>query len=266
MSQDGIPINYYERLPKSVVSPQTPTTTTSIKNEKKKESESFKKHRLNQNFRMVLNGKTSSGKTNTLIDLLVRMNDVFDLIVLVTPMTNEPFYQHLQNILPEDRLHVYKHKKDKLPRVEDYEHFDGKMIAIFDDMMTACKKDQELITNFYSFGRKLGATKGGFCSCVYISQHFFNIPIAIRANCDYVILKQMSDEDDKFRLKVKFGKRLTTQQFYNMFEYCTTPKESFMLIDILAPQKQRFRRGWLEIIDPNDFDPIHENPIPIKSK
>lgn len=245
MSKEGIPKNYYALLPKDILPSKS-------KKEKKKELESFKKHRINENFRMILNGKTSSGKTNTLMDLLVRMNDTFDLIILVTPMTDEPFYEYLKRILPEEQFHVYTYKKDPMPKVQDYYNFKGKILAIFDDMMTAKTKDQELITDFYSFGRKLGSGSG-FCSCVYITQHFFRVPIAIRANTEYVILKQMSDEDDKHRIKIKFGKRMDTDQFYRMFDYCNDTPESFMLIDIRAPKKDRFRRGFLEIVDPDDF-------------
>lgn len=242
----GIPKNYYSMLPKEMATSDAP------KKASKKEETEFNKHRIHHNFRMIINGKTSSLKTNCLMDLLVRMNDVFDLIILVTPIPNEPFYTYLKNILDEEQFHIYTYKKDVMPKVQDYYGFTGNILAIFDDMMGASKKDQDIIQDFYSFGRKLGSGKG-FCSCVYISQHFFKIPIAIRANTEYIILKRMSDEDDKFRLKMKFGKRMSTDQFYRMFDYCNDTPESFMMIDTKADQKDRFRKGFLEIVNPNDF-------------
>ncbi|GBC49298.2 hypothetical protein GLOIN_2v1874888 [Rhizophagus irregularis DAOM 181602=DAOM 197198] len=111
-------------------------------------------------FRLAVAGSSDSGKTTMIINLL--MGDkkakedgeryiLCDAVILVGRYLNEPKWAVAT-------------------------------VVIFEDLIDAPKKTQDLITGFFTHGRHKNI------SCIYVAQRFFTIPKAIRENVNYIFL------------------------------------------------------------------------------
>ena len=108
-------------------------------------------------------------------------------------------------------------------------------------------KDLSKVEQYYIRARKLN------CSVIFISQSFFRIPKVIRNNCSYFILLKLSGNREVNIILSEFGLGITKEQLLKIYEFATQEKFSPLLIDMEAPPNERFRRGFTEIVDPNNF-------------
>ncbi|RGB43734.1 hypothetical protein C1646_749540 [Rhizophagus diaphanus] len=69
----------------------------------------------------------------------------------------------------------------KIPEINSFDLSQATMV-IFEDLMDAPKKTQDLITGYFTHGRHKNI------SCIYVAQRFFAIPKAIRENVNYISL------------------------------------------------------------------------------
>ena len=144
----------------------------------------------NHPFRMLMIGGSGSGKTNILMNMIVRYLD-FDKIFIYTKHLDQDKYKWLQNFFQsmEDDpdiqavadlpIAVFKtHIKDMIP----LEKLDKtkKNLIIFDDMLL--EKDQRPMIECYIRGRHANA------SVIYLSQSYFSTPKDIRLNCTSFII------------------------------------------------------------------------------
>jgi len=67
-----------------------------------------------------------------------------------------------------------------------------------------------------------------------------------------VILKLGGNREVNMILST-FGLGVTKEQLTNIYQYATKEKFSPLLIDMESPPENRFRKGFLEILDPEDF-------------
>ncbi|PKY36190.1 hypothetical protein RhiirB3_458274 [Rhizophagus irregularis] len=102
-------------------------------------------------FRLAVAGSSDSGKTTMIINLL--MGD----------------------------KKAKKNGESKIPNVEDFDPTQA-TVVIFEDLMDAPKKTQDLITGFFTHRRHKNI------SCIYVAQRFFAISKAIRENVNYISL------------------------------------------------------------------------------
>lgn len=146
-------------------------------------------HGFNVPLRAVIAGSSSCGKSNMCINLILAMSNTFHKIILCIKSESEPLYEMLKEKL-EGRVEVYENG-EIAPLIQDTEETDKNIVKggfrnskliIFDDLMMEGRATQEQITQFYIRGRKFGY------SCLYISQSFYQVPINIRKNCNYLVL------------------------------------------------------------------------------
>ena len=181
-------------------------------------------------------------KTNSVLNLIHLFNVTFNHIMLVIPRDDEPLYQYLKNKIGEDNLTIYN-SLDEVPEPDNWEEY-GQTLCIFDDLMN--EKKQDIITTYFLRGRKVGI------SCIYISQYYHAIPIKVRAQLHYLIMKQVNSKKD-LALILTSNADISKDQLKAMYNYALEgEKSNFFMIDYIDPKK-RFRKNFKEILNPDDY-------------
>jgi hypothetical protein len=228
MKNDNQLINFYEKIPSSL--------------KKKPINPNYKIHGIICPFMMGIVGATGSMKSNTCLNLIHLFSNTFNHIVLVIPRDDEPLYEYLKNKIGTDNITIYN-SLDEVPEPDNWEEY-GQTLIIFDDLMN--EKKQDIITTYFLRGRKVGL------SCIYISQYYHAIPIKVRAQFHYLIMKQVNSKKD-LTLILTSNSAINKDQLKNMYDYALDgDKTNFFLIDYVD-EKKRYRKNFREFLNPNEF-------------
>jgi D-Tyr-tRNAtyr deacylase len=110
----------------------------------------FNKMPLKHPLRLLVIGSSGSGKTNVLLNIISKMDETFNNLILFTKNADEPLYQYLQEKIPQ--IQVYE-GLEELNKMNLNEEFQGQTLIIFDDLVL--EKHQEQISQLFIRGRKL---------------------------------------------------------------------------------------------------------------
>ena len=218
--------DWYNKIPKSLV--------------KKQNNPCYKDHFLTLPFRMLIVGGSGSRKTTTLMEIIHRCKNTFELIILTCKSSSEPLYEYLKTKIPSEMLHIYE--EGMVPKLEDYKSFRGQVLAIFDDMVNE-RKAQPAITEFFIRGRK---ACGGI-SMVYLTQSYFNTPKTIRVNCNYILLKKLSSTRDIKMILSDYSLGVDREELAELYKAGIKDNGTFF-IDCDAPTEEKFRRNFKTIL------------------
>jgi hypothetical protein len=225
-------INFYDVMPKDLL-PKADNPNKSL-------------HQIDLPFRMCIVAPSGSGKTNFLLNLIALFSKgrgTFASITILTRVADEPLYNFLK--LKAENIQI----KEGLSNTPPLDKFDKEEnhLVIWDDLVLA--KSLEMVENYYIRARKFNV------SCIFISQSYYHIPTMIRKNCSYmVILKLGSGKREIKMIMSEFGMGLEQEQIMNMYEYATDTKFVPLLVDMNTADKyKKFRKGFLEILNPDEF-------------
>lgn len=229
--EGGKVINMYERIPKEFLD--------------KVDNPNFHLHKLKIPFRMCVVAPSGSGKTNFVINLLHLFScgdkGTFQTITIITRNKDEPLYRWITS---KSEQIVIKEGLNNTPPLDKYDK-DYNHLLIWDDLVLS--KDLTMVENYYIRARKLNV------SVIFISQSFFKIPKVIRNNCSYMVLLKLSGQREVNIILSEFGLGITKEQLVNIYQYATREKLQPLLIDMEADPTDRFRKGFLDIIDINNI-------------
>lgn len=207
------------------------------------------------NFRMLVVGRTSCGKSNMVINLIYDYLD-WDTITVVAKELNQPLYEKLKEHVNavEERLSRAKKKEnkylldskdhhavrigfftDELSEMPPLKSFDKKQqnLVIVDDMMS--EKDQSLITEYFIKGRHRNI------SILYLAQSYTRAPINLRRNCDYFAIYHLTGRDSLL-IYQDHVQGLDKEEFKRLFHLATKEPYKFMLIDLKTKDKKLMYR------------------------
>ena len=133
---------------------------------------------LSHHKNALIIGRTSSGKTNILMNLIAQ-NSIYEKIYIYTNNLDDK-YKWLKNKFKDDVfIYINEINFDKI----DKEYIN---LIIFDDLVFSNKK----ISEFYCRSRKLN------CSCIFIGHRYFkNIDRTLKNNIDYLIFAQLDKRE-----------------------------------------------------------------------
>ena len=129
-------------------------------------------------FRMLICAPSGGGKTNLLLDMIYRLVH-YDKIYLYAKNLQQNKYQHLIKLfepISEDEeidYPVIETSNNEIVPLSDLPD-DNQKLVIFDDYLNTGKKNDAKIRNYFTNSRNKN------CSCIYLSQSFYNTDKTIR--------------------------------------------------------------------------------------
>ena len=141
---------------------------------------------LDEDYRMLVAGASGSGKTNTVIHMLMEPLVYYDMIYLYTRNPHQEKIQGLKKVMDRisqkvgcDVLEIMD--PDVILNTNEYPEGNRK-IVIFDDLLKAPDNIQSKIVNHFIDGRHHQI------SPIYLSQSYYTTPLDVRLNCSHMIL------------------------------------------------------------------------------
>jgi hypothetical protein len=198
-------------------------------------------HGLKIPFRMLIIGSSGAGKTQTLLNVIHNMGSTFNDIYIITKNKNEPLYEYLEDKLGKHGLSVVE-GIDQAPDLDKDINKEDQTLIIMDDLVL--ERNQRTLEEYFLRARKQN------CSLIYISQSYFAVPQMIRKNLTYLIIKQLANLPDLFRILREYSLGVDKKQLMNIYEASTKDnKQDFLLVDLDAEPKDRFRKNFNDIYD-----------------
>jgi hypothetical protein len=227
MSKKAEIVDWYKKIPKKFLL--------------KSHNPHFDTHHIKLPFRMIIAGNSGSGKTQTLLNLLYNMPDTFEKIFIVTKNKDEPLYNYLEEKHGKKGVKVVE-GIDKAPDLDKDISKKDQTLIVMDDLVL--ERNQKPLEEFFIRARKQN------CSLIYISQSYFAVPPMIRKNLNYLIIKQLSNLPDLFRILREYSLGVDKKQLLKIYEDATTDnKQDFLLVDLDAEPVDRFRKNFNDIYD-----------------
>jgi len=200
----------------------------------------FKTHGLKIPFRMLIVGNSGAGKTQTLLNIMHNMNGTFNNIIIITKNKKEPLYEYIEDKLGEDGLSIVEGIEHAPNLEKDIDKKDQTLI-VMDDLVL--EKNQSALEEYFIRARKLN------CSLIYISQSYYRVPRIIRQNLNYLIIKQVSSFKDLYRIMSEYSLGIDKTTLKKLYETSTSEKQDFLLVDLDANPKDRFRKNFNDVFD-----------------
>ena len=204
---------------------------------------------------ILITGCSGSGKTNTLLNLINKQNDI-DKIYLYARDLNEPKYK----ILIEKRENAgIKHLNDPNSFIECSNSIDDvyqnindnnssrtrKILIVFDDMIADImtnKKFQSIIKELFIRCRKLNI------SLVFITQFYFSVPKDVRLNSTHYLIMKINKKRELQNIAVNHSADIDYHDCMNIYREGTREPYNFLTIDATLPATDplRFTKNLFE--------------------
>jgi hypothetical protein len=224
--KDAEMIDWYKEIPKKFLL--------------KSHNPNYNIHGITVPFRMLIIGGSGAGKTQTFLNLLHNFGSTFQNIYIITKNKDEPLYNYLEDKLGKDGVEVLEGIKnapdlDKLDKEEQ-------TLIVMDDLVL--ERNQNQLESYFIRARKLNA------SLIYISQSYYAVPKIIRQNLNYLVIKRLNTLTDLFRILREYSLGVDKTKLKKIYESATTQnKQDFLLVDLDAEPKDRFRKNFNEVYD-----------------
>lgn len=194
-------------------------------------------------FRACICGGSGTKKGSTLLNIIEKMPDTFNKVILCIPNSDEPLYNWAERTLG-DLLEIYQ-GIENIPQIEDLEDY-GSVLIIFDDFVCNTEREQTLIKEYFMRSRK--GSDG--ISCIYITQSFFDTPSFVRKQLSDLVLKKLSDSRDLSEIlrRCSIGNKELLVEIYRV---CTDNPDDFLMIHMKQPSENMFWKSFQPMIIPN---------------
>lgn len=215
----------------------------------------------------VFVGMPGSGKSNAFVYMLKNpymWHKFFDKIYLIGPaVKSDKMYETID--VPEEQ--IISDEKDFIPRlteileeqqklVESDKKAAPKILFVFEDITSYYNKVQTT-TAFTRCYTQIRHLKGSSVAMVHKYKAFNRTARMSSQNilvwrCNKTEIKQLYEDYGPTKLSLK--------QWFGLVDYCHTPTEEepkpFLYINMLVPEKIRFRKSFSEILELADSVPV----------
>ena len=187
--------------------------------------------------RLILQGSSGSGKTSILMNYIYKTNDTWAHIYIVTK-SSEPLYDYLEKQLKYKNIDIF-YDISKLPLPKDLPNPEEQKLVIFDDCVSM--KNQSTIVDYFIYGRKKNITS------FYLSQSYYGIPKAIRAQCSYLLIVKVSQKRDLNLILSDSGGLIEKDELRRLYDDATKEKFNFLKINLnTSDMNRKFSKNFTE--------------------
>jgi len=203
----------------------------------------FEENQMKTPFMSAIVSTTGGGKTNVLMNILRRFDDTFDHIYICN-QEEEALYSFLQDKL-KDKVTI-THKLSDLPNLKELgSKKEEQYLFVFDDLVKT--KNQDYIDTLYKRGRKIG------CSCIYISQSFYDTPIFLRKQLHLLILLKISGDRDLKLILSNYALGITQEKLLEIYKEATKEQLNFLKIDLrTGDENKKFSKNFTDFFTIKD--------------
>ena len=198
-------------------------------------------------FAMSIIGKSGSGKTNMLLNLLTKrgkmMNRKFDRVYLISPslhtIDGDPF-----ETIPDDQKY-----EDLTPEVleeitTDMKDSGEKCLIVMDDVVAGIKdRKLEMAVAKLTYNRRHLCGAGGCCCLIITSQVYNRIPLSIRKNFSQLILFKSSNKRELKSIADEVA-LMPDKEFYEVLGYTFDKKHNFLYVDTTQNSDNMFYKNF----------------------
>ena len=178
-------------------------------------------------FNMLIVGQTGCGKTNMLLNLILKFSS-FDRLYIFSKHLHQPKMVLLNDIFDkvkektdEDILFM-SNTLDDLPPVDEMDS-ELQNLIIFDDMI--CEPNLTPVVDYFIRGRHSN------CSSIFLSQIYTKIPRQIRLNTHYFCFFNTPNRLEINIINNDCNYELEKDDFKNRFKKAVSKKYDFFFID-----------------------------------
>ena len=192
-------------------------------------------------YRILIIGRSGSGKTNALINLIYEQD--IDKIYLYAKDLSKPKYEFLIKKLEDpgtkhlNNLNAFiecsNTMDDVYENVNDYNPIRKiKILIVFDDMIAdimSNKKFQAIIKELFIRCRKLNI------SLVFITQSYFSVPKDVRLNSAHYLIMKINNRKELQNIAINHSADIDHKDFMKIHRECTKEPYNFLTIDSTLP-------------------------------
>jgi hypothetical protein len=196
-------------------------------------------------MRCALLGNTGSGKSNTLLNMIMALNR-WSVIVMAVKCPEESLYQSVIATIREieKKLSTPTHtvniltvvtEIDEIPPLESFDDTKQSLV-IFDDMIGEKEAKLKHIYDFWIRGRRQGV------STIFLSRSYFSIPKLIRKNLTCICFKEVGTNRELKAILSEYTQlHKTVNDLKDMYVQCHTADiTSCFMIDLSAGLKSKW--------------------------
>ena len=209
-------------------------------------------------YRILIIGGSASGKTNTLLNLINKHNNI-DQVYLYARDLNEPKYKFLIKKredagikhLNDPNIFVNKCSNKMDDVYENIHNYNSnrkrKILIFFDDMIADImtnKKFQAKIKELFIRCRKLNT------SLVFITQSYFSVPEDVRLNSTHYLIMKINNKRELQNIAINHSADIDYQDFIKIFRECIKEPYNLLTIDTKLPASDplRFRKNLFDFL------------------
>jgi hypothetical protein len=207
------------------------------------ENPTFDNTQMMMRSRSLVVGASGTGKTNFLVNFIASSPLTFGKVIIVSKLIEEPLYKFLTEELKGSIVYYSLDQLPSLKELTDTRENELETLIVFDDLVSDLKKGSE-VENYFLAGRKCGLTQ------MFLTQSYFDVEKIIRGQLSYLILLQVSSENDlKLILRDHKSLGITGDQLATIHEEATEDDLSFLKIDInMRKRDKKFSKGFTEFL------------------
>jgi hypothetical protein len=213
-------------------------------------------------FSMMISGRSGSGKTNCLINILTNehlLKDYFHYIVVFSPTAGkyDDSYKALKlppenfktKFAPEDLNNLIESRK-KLIEKKNIEWVvkNSRVLIILDDVIASPQflESAEALTMF-------ALLRHYQISVIVLMQTYNRLPKTLRNNCNALIVFPSNQSEVEVLLDEITPANMLKKEFKKVIDHCCSERYSFLYINNHAEPGKKIRRNLDEIIDLESF-------------
>ena len=197
-------------------------------------------------FRMICCGRSGSGKTVLVLNLLLKYLKYDCLYVICSTAKLQPKYDlicDLAELFPS-----------KFKIIDNLKNFSLKQLAktkrnliLIDDMQEMPSEQLLKVNDIFCRGRHSN------CSVIYLAQTYYRVPIRARGSANWFIFFKVNSEKDKTRIHKDVCGDLTKESFLKLFNEATEESEgaepySYFVVDTTEKNMcMRYRKNFRQL-------------------